>query len=77
MTDRPPARSPHQVGWIWVVYAVLFGASVPWYVPDGPLRLWFGVPHWVVISLGAIAGVACFTVFVVRRYWTGDEADAP
>lgn len=64
------------MGWIWVVYALLFGASVPWYLPDGPLRLWFGVPHWVVLSLGAIVCVACFTLFVVRRYWTEDEEDA-
>ena len=31
-------------GWIWAVYAALFGLSVPWYLPaDGPLRIWFGL----------------------------------
>lgn len=57
-------------GWIWAVYAALFGLSVPWYLPaDGPLRIWFGLPHWVVLSLAATAAVAVFTAFVVHRLW--------
>jgi len=74
--DRPPAsvRLPR---WIWAVYLALFAASVPWYVPDGPLRLWLGLPHWVVLSIAAIAGVALFTVFVVRRYWPDGDDEAP
>ncbi|MBI2187243.1 MAG: hypothetical protein HYU37_09010 [Acidobacteria bacterium] len=59
--------------WIWVVYLTLFAASVPWYVPAGPLRIWFGLPHWVVLSIAAIAGVALFTTVVVRRYWPDDD----
>jgi hypothetical protein len=62
--------------WIWPVYAALFAASVPWYVPDGPLRIWMGLPHWVVLSIAAIAGVALFTVFVVRRYWPDEDEEA-
>jgi hypothetical protein len=62
--------------WIWPVYVALFAASVPWYVPDGPLRIWMGLPHWVVLSIAAIAGVALLTVFVVRRYWPDDEEGA-
>lgn len=62
--------------WIWPVYLALFAASVPWYVPDGPLRIWIGLPHWVVLSIAAIAGVALFTVFVVRRYWPDESAEA-
>lgn len=62
--------------WIWPVYVALFAASVPWYVPDGPLRIWMGLPHWVVLSIAAIAGVALFTVFVVRRYWPDEEEGA-
>lgn len=63
--------------WIWLVYLALFAASVPWYVPDGPLRIWIGLPHWVVLSIAAIAGAALFTVFVVRRYWPDDEEATP
>ena len=56
--------------WVWAVYAALFGLSVPWYLPaDGPLRIWFGLPHWVVLSLAATAAVAVFTAFVVHRLW--------
>ena len=57
-------------GWVWCVYLLLFAASVPWYIPtDAPLRIWLGLPHWVVISLLASLGVAVFTVFVVHRLW--------
>ena len=52
------------------MYVLLFAASVPWYLPAGsPARLWFGLPHWVVISLSAYLAVAVFTAYVVARYW--------
>ena len=61
-------------GWVWVVYLLLFAASVPWYIPaNAPLRLWLGVPHWVVISLFATFAVAVFTAFVIRRYWPDED----
>ena len=66
----PPDRRRGFPAWIWPVYVLLFGASVPWYLPaDGPLRIWLGLPHWVVLSLAATAGVAVFTAFVVHRLW--------
>jgi hypothetical protein len=62
---------PRSRPWIWAVYILLFAASVPWYLPaGGPLRLWFGLPHWVVISLAACLAVAVFTAYVVTRYWS-------
>ena len=68
---------PRSRPWIWAVYIFLFAASVPWYLPaGGPLRLWFGLPHWVVISLAACLAIAVFTAYVVTRYWSvppGDE----
>ena len=73
-------REPRSHPWIWAVYIALFGASVPWYLPAGrPLTLWFGLPHWVVISIAASLGVALFTVFVVSRFWseTADDASPP
>ena len=40
------------------MYLLLFGASVPWYLPeDTPIQIWFGLPQWVVISLLATIGV--------------------
>lgn len=75
--DVADIREPRAQPWIWAVYVALFGVSVPWYLPaDGPLRLWFGLPHWVVISVATSLGVALFTVFVVTRYWSVPPAEA-
>jgi hypothetical protein len=70
-SSSPPARS--STTWIWIVYVVLFAASVPWYIPDGPLRTSFGLPHWVVTSLSATVCIAVFTLFVVRLVWPDDD----
>ncbi|MBM62512.1 MAG: hypothetical protein CL484_06135 [Acidobacteria bacterium] len=76
-----PKTTPHRTvddahtpetfpGWVWVVYILLFATSIPWYISaDTPLRIWLGLPHWVVISLLANLCVAGFTVFVVHRLW--------
>ena len=59
--------------WIWVIYVILFGVSVPWYLPEsGQPLIWLGVPSWVVISLAAYVAIAAFTVVVIRRYWPDD-----
>ena len=72
--NRAPSRARGFPGWVWVVYLLLFAASVPWYIPaNAPLRLWLGVPHWVVISLFATFAVAVFTAFVIRRYWPDED----
>ena len=72
LPDRSTPPEPRSRPWIWAVYGVLFAASVPWYLPAGsPPRLWLGLPHWVVISLGAYLAVAVFTAWVVARYWPG------
>jgi hypothetical protein len=75
---RAGPRSPdHRFpGWIWGVYLLLFGASVPWYLPAAePMRIWFGLPHWVVISLLATVGVALFTALVVHRWWPDENPE--
>lgn len=60
--------------WIWAVYAVLFALSIPWYIPKlDPMPVWFGVPYWVVLCLGVCLAIACFTAFVIHRYWREDE----
>ena len=75
--DDAQACGSHFPPWIWGVYLLLFGASVPWYIPaDAPLRLWLGLPHWVVLSLLASIGVAGFTAFVVHRLWPEQEPPA-
>lgn len=64
---------PPMPRWVWLVYLILFAASVPWYLPDGAVPVWMGLPYWVVLSLSAIICVAMFTVWVVRRYWREDD----
>ena len=73
--DRASPRASQRFpGWIWGVYLLLFGVSVPWYIPaNAPLRIWLGLPHWVVISLLATLGVAVFTAFVIGRFWPDEE----
>lgn len=63
-------QEPSRRWWIWLVYMLLFGVSVPWYLPGGSQpQIWLGLPHWVVISLLATIGIALFTVVVINRYW--------
>ena len=65
---------PRMPRWVWLVYIVLFAASVPWYLTtDDVVPIWIGLPYWVVLSLSAILCVALFTVWVVRRYWREDD----
>ncbi len=67
---------PRSHPWIWAVYVLLFTASVPWYLPERATpRLWFGLPHWVVISLAASLSIAVFTAWVVSRYWSESDSD--
>ena len=82
MIDNPDPAEPRSRHWVWVVYALLFALSVPWYLPaGGPARLWLGLPHWVVLSLSACLAVAVFTVYVVARHWPappdGRDPDDP
>lgn len=62
--------------WIWGVYALLFAVSIPWYLPaDKTPALWWGLPYWVVLSLGATLAVAVFNALVIHRYW--EDPDSP
>lgn len=43
----------------YVVIALLYIASVPWYRDvDAPLVLWMGLPDWVAIAVLCYVGVA-------------------
>lgn len=74
---KAPDRSAFHRPWIWLVYLVLFGLSVPWYLPANQAPpLWLGLPYWVVISLLAVLGIACFTAWLIQRSWPLDEDEA-
>ena len=67
-------NSNHQFRlWIWFVYLFLFTFSIAWYLPEvNPLPIWLGVPFWVVICLGMFLIIACFTIFVIYKFWAED-----
>lgn len=70
----PPVDEPRRHPWVWLVYAILFVAAVPWYLPaEAASATLFGFPLWVTVSLAASLSVAVFTVFVIERYWSDDE----
>ena len=72
----PRAARRRFPAWIWGVCLMLFGASVPWYLPAAaPMRIWFCLPHWVVISLLATVGVAVFTALVVHLWWPDENGE--
>lgn len=73
--DRPTAARPRL--WVWLVILLLFGLSVPWYLPsDTTPALWFGLPYWVVLSVLAVFAAACFTAWVIQRSWPLDDDEA-
>lgn len=67
-------NEPYRQRWVWIVYALLFVLSVPWYLPGHAQSLiWLGLPAWVVLSLAVTVCIALFTVFVIREYWQEKE----
>ena len=45
---------------LFVLIALLYVASVPWYRElDAPLRIVFGLPDWVAVAIGCYAAAAC------------------
>jgi len=72
--NRPEIDEPRHHVWVWLVYAGLFAAAIPWYLPPEAAAItWLGFPLWVSLSLTATVGIALFTVFVIERYWAEDE----
>ncbi|MGH7823086.1 MAG: hypothetical protein ACREQ9_25280 [Candidatus Binatia bacterium] len=40
--------------------AILYVVSIPWYRDaQAPLRLWLGVPDWVLVAFGSYLAAAC------------------
>jgi len=73
-----PRDEPNRHPWIWLVYALAYSLSIPWYLPRGVAPpIWFGFPYWVILSLIATVFVAGFTAFVYHTYWRDWEDDDP
>lgn len=55
---------------IWVIYIVLFAFSIPWYFPEGTgMWLIYGLPVWLITTIGVVVTMAIFTVWVIKTYW--------
>ena len=68
---------PRSVRWIWFVYLLLYAIAIPWYWPEGYIGpTLMGFPLWVAVTLSAIVGLGCWTVFVIYFFWqTGEEEE--
>ncbi len=59
----PPRRRDPQrrrvVRLLLAAMALCYVFSIPWYrTPEGPLRVWLGLPDWVAVALACYVGVA-------------------
>lgn len=61
--------------WIWAVYALLAGISIPWYWPAADTRMVLGFPLWVVVSVSGSFAVSCFTAWLFICRWPDDEEE--
>ena len=56
--------------WVWMVYVALFTLSIPWYLPANiEMNLVLGLPLWLIGCILAVFLMACFTIFIINRYW--------
>lgn len=77
MNNTQRMRESRAPLWIWIVYLLVLAASVPWYQSSGDIvRIWLGLPHWVVISYSAYLALAALIVFIASRYWPEPPGDA-
>lgn len=76
MSKLPSNSQSDQVfpKWVWIVYLILFGFSIPWYLPESlAMKLVLGLPLWLICSLIAVIFVAFFTQWIIRNYWKDEE----
>ena len=67
---------PRKVGYVWLVYLLLYAVAIPWYWPEGYVgSLVLGFPLWVAVTLGTVFLLASWTAWVIHRYWqqAGEE----
>ena len=75
--SSPPVRLPREPlrhPWLFVLIAVLFALSIPWWSGEGRPAVVLGLPSWVVVSLACCFAVSCLTAYAVLRLW-GDDPD--
>ena len=60
--------------WIILVYLALLALVIPWYWPAGDMRVAYGLPLWVIATLGALIVTSAFSTWVFLS-WPDDEGD--
>ncbi len=63
---------PLSVRTIVLIYLVLFGLAIPWYLPEDP-RLVLGMPLWVGTALLFSFIISLFTAWLLLRMQWPDE----
>ena len=57
------------------LYLLLLAAGIPWYWSADESRVLFGVPLWVVASLGAAFLISVLTAIVLLRHDLPGDGD--
>lgn len=60
---------------IWAVYTVLVAIAIPWYWPAEDVRMLFGFPLWVVVSVAGSAAISCYTAWLFACRWPEDDEE--
>ena len=61
-------KEPARV-WIWAIFVVLLFLCVPYGFVGTYEPLIFGIPLWLLQTLGASFLLSGFTIYVVLRHW--------
>jgi hypothetical protein len=60
--------------WVWLVYALLLAAALPWYWQAGDDRLWWGMPAWAAAAVAASAVASLLTAVLMWCFWPADDS---
>lgn len=71
MTSKPSYLS----WWIWAIYAVLFGISIPWYWAADASGILLGLPTWAAVSVLGSVAISFFTAWLFITRWPTEEDD--
>ena len=61
---------------IWLLYGLILAIGIPWYWPEGDTTLLFGMPVWVVVSIGASVLLALLTAWLFSHPWPDEKDEA-
>ena len=61
---KEPARL-----WIWICFVSLLIVCVPYSFVGAYTPLVFGLPLWLLLTLGASLVFSAFTIYIALRHW--------